>query len=152
MRATKKDSYEMSIAFFERRQVKGWLGMSTEDICWEQWILSFSPRQQTTHSYGTPLRSLSDAGVIEIDGNIPFILLDFAEELRRRLSEVVDNVSRHKSHIPPLTQQAIENKRALPFHFQIISPGAGSSAAGRQGANFLSDLFASAAGANIISY
>lgn len=137
----------MSIAFFERRSVKGWLGNSTEDVCWEQWLLSFSPKQQTNHSYGMetePMMRLCDSD----DGDCP---LDFGEELRRRLSEVVDNVSRHKSHIPPLTLQAIENKRALPFHFQIVSPAVGSGA-GRQGAGFFSDLFASAAGANIISY
>lgn len=97
-RTTSSKQIQVGVQFFEKRPKKpSWFGKTSEDVCWEQWVININIDQEISRK--------------RIENQVREILLS-----------IVGVVNTNKEHIPPIT-----TTDATPFPYQIVVPSSDQS-------------------------
>lgn len=88
---------QIGVQFFEKRAKKpSWFGKTSEDVCWEQWVIDVT---------------------IDDEKDKEKSRLKTEKQLREILFSILSVVNNNKDHIPPIT-----TTDATPFPYQIVVP------------------------------
>ncbi|ORX95334.1 DUF1649-domain-containing protein [Basidiobolus meristosporus CBS 931.73] len=97
--ASRNQRGQLAVMFYEKRTRKAWFSKSEEEVCWEQWIITFTILRPNNERDRNQARMRTERQVADF------------------LMDIVQIVNDRKDHIPPIT-----NNDPNPFPFQITVP------------------------------